>query len=133
MNIEYATLNSRVKAAVIDGILLLITLYALSEILSQFEDIPNYIKVIFFMLLFFCYDPILTSQFGGTIGHSFSKIEVKRDTDPTKNINFFMALIRYLLKIGLGWISLISVMLSDKKIAIHDAVVKSVVIYETKK
>ena len=130
MNIEYATLNSRVKAAVIDGILLLITLYALSEILSQFEDIPNYIKVIFFMLLFFCYDPILTSQFGGTIGHSFSKIEVKRDTDPTKNINFFMALIRYLLKIGLGWISLISVMLSDKKIAIHDAVVKSVVIYE---
>ena len=49
----------------------------------------------------------------------------------TKNISFPFALVRYLLKMFLGWISLLTITANDKKKAIHDFVAKSVVI-ETK-
>ncbi|WP_299800596.1 RDD family protein [uncultured Maribacter sp.] len=130
MNKNYAFLPERIKAAVIDGILLIVAMYAVSEILSLFENVPNYVRISIAVLLFLLYDPIFTSQFGGTIGHSYSKIMVKKDAITEQNINLVPALFRFLIKFSLGWVSLLTVTGNQKKKALHDLVVNSVVLRE---
>lgn len=128
MKKNYALLPDRVKAVVIDGIVIVAAMYLTAEIFAQFDEVSNTVRIIAAIVLGVLYDPIFTSQFGGTIGHSKSNIEVKRDSDNTKNISFFAALIRFLLKSTLGWLSLITVTGNEKRKAIHDLVVNSVVL-----
>ena len=130
MTKEYALLPDTIKAAVIDGILLIAAMYAVSEILSLFENVPNYVRISIAILLFLLYDPIFTSQFGGTIGHSYSKIMVQKDAVTEQNIGLAPALFRFLIKFSLGWVSLLTVTGNQKKKALHDLVVNSVVLRE---
>jgi len=67
--------------------------------------------------------------FGGTIGHFLIGIRVKRERKPEKNIIFPFALIRFVVKATLGWISLLTVSNNLKRKAIHDHMIGSVVIY----
>ena len=125
---KYATLPIRVKAAVIDGIILIALSYLISEIFSSFDTIPQYIRIISFVFIFILYDPLFTSIYGGTIGHSYSGIRVKRESDSSKNILFPFALLRFVVKFFLGWISLLTTSMNPKKKAIHDFVVGSIVL-----
>ncbi len=128
MNVTYAILPSRIKAVVIDSIILIAAMYGTSEVFSLFDEVSNTLRIFSFVLIFLVYDPFFTSAFGGTIGHSYSNISVKREKDLDRNISFPMAVIRYVLKTFLGWISLLTVTGNDKRKAIHDFVVNSVVI-----
>ena len=128
MSVNYAILPSRIKAVFIDTLVLIAAMYAISELFNLLGDISNVIRVIAFMVVFLFYDPFFTSQYGGTIGHSFCKISVRREDDIKKTISFPMALVRYLLKTILGWYSLLTVTGNEKKKAVHDIIVKSVVI-----
>lgn len=129
-NNQYAMLPDRVKAAVIDSILLIAAMYGVSEILGLFENVPDYVKMVLAAMLFLLYDPFFTSRFGGTIGHSYSKIMVKKESDTSQNIVFFPAVLRFVLKFFLGWISLLTVTGTEKKKAIHDFAANSVVLVE---
>ena len=128
MDKNYALLPDRIKAAIIDGILLIASMYVISEILNSFEEVPSYVRILLAALLFILYDPIFTSAYGGTIGHSFSKIQVKKDGNRDKNISFPLALLRFILKATLGWISLLTTIGNPKKKAIHDYAANSVVL-----
>jgi uncharacterized RDD family membrane protein YckC len=128
MKTQYAILPYRVKAAFIDSLILVTMMYVASEVFSLFESIPNYIRIIVSAFIFFLYDPIFTSAYGGTIGHSYSGISVKRDNDNDKNITFPTAIIRFIFKAFFGWISLLTVAGNEKRKAIHDFIAKSVVI-----
>lgn len=130
MNNEYAILPDRIKAAIIDSIMLIAAMYVISEILSLFDHVPNFIRIGLALIIFVLYDPFFTSQYGATVGHSFSNIMVKKEIDRSKNISFPAALLRFLLKIGLGWISLLTVTANKKRQAIHDVAANSVVIKE---
>ena len=125
---QYAILPSRVKAVIIDSLLLIAAMYGISELFSLLDNVSNTIKIVSFIFIFLVYDPFFTSSFGGTIGHSYSKITVRREDDPTRNISFPAAIIRYLLKVFLGWFSLLTVTGNEKKKAMHDFVAKSVVL-----
>ncbi len=128
MERNYAILPDRIKAVFIDAIVIVAGMYAISEIFGLFESVPNIVRIIAAVFIFILYDPFFTSKYGGTIGHSYSKICVKRDSDTTKNISFPIAIVRFLLKTSLGWLSLLTVTSSDKKKAIHDLIANSVVL-----
>lgn len=128
MTVNYAILPSRIKAAVIDGVAVIAAMYAVSEILALFESVPTYMRIAAFIVIFVVYDPFFTSVFGGTIGHSYSKITVRKESDLKKHISFPAAVIRFILKALLGWLSLLTVTGDAKKKAIHDIAVKSVVV-----
>jgi len=132
MQNQYAILPQRIKAAIIDGIVLTAAMYAASEILNQFENVPNHVKITIAVFLFVLYDPFFTSRFGGTIGHSYSNITVRKDGEGNQKINFFAALLRFLIKALLGWISLLTVTENEKRKALHDMAVNSVVLNEKK-
>ena len=126
----YAGLQNRIKAAVVDGILLMIMMYSVTEILKYFSDVPSSLRMCLFLLLFVLYEPLMVSILGFTAGHYYFDIKVKREDNQNKNILFPLALLRFILKFLLGWISLLSISSTDKKQAIHDKVVNSVVLID---
>lgn len=132
MEKTYAILPYRIKAAFIDAVVMIAFMYGISELFGLFDQVPNVARVVAAIFIFLLYDPLFTSIYGGTIGHSFAKIEVKRQEDNTKNISFPAAILRFLCKAFLGWISLLTVTGNDKKQALHDLLVKSVVLEEKK-
>jgi hypothetical protein len=56
------------------------------------------------------------------------KIRVRSNSDHSKRINFFQALVRFIIKFLLGWLSFISVFTSGKSRTIHDYLSGSVMI-----
>ena len=130
MTLKFATISLRIKAVFIDTMLFIIFAYIISETLTRFEDVPVFLRISLFTLIFVLYDPLFVSLFGGTIGHSYVKIKVKSKTNPQKNISFFQALIRYVLKYTLGWISLLTISGNSEKRALHDMAGGSIVLDE---
>jgi uncharacterized RDD family membrane protein YckC len=130
--IDYPGISERIKAAVSDSIVLVGFMILISIIFSMFNEVPEGVRIIAFVFVFGLYDPIFTSIFGGTIGHFIIGIRVVRDDGARKKIIFPKAVIRYLVKVLLGWISLLSISRSKKSKAIHDIIVNSLVVYKKK-
>ncbi len=128
MEYNLAVLTDRVKAAVIDSIILIAMMYGATELLSLFDAVSDNTRMGIFIIVFFLYDPILTASFGGTIGHSKAGIMVKKEKDNSKNISFPYAIVRFLIKLALGWISLLTVTANEKRKALHDMAVGSIVL-----
>jgi uncharacterized RDD family membrane protein YckC len=127
-NPHYGSLITRVKGILVDFVILMGLGIFASTMLARFEPVSNAVRIIVFLLVFFLYDPVTTSAFGGTIGHYVMGLRVRRNDDETKNISLPVALIRYFAKIFLGAISLITVSGNKKNRAIHDSIAGSVVI-----
>jgi uncharacterized RDD family membrane protein YckC len=124
----YGTLIKRVKAIIFDLLVLVGLGLLATSILERFENSPDSARLIAFAFVFFLYDPLFTSFAGGTIGHLIMGLRVKREPDEEKNIIFPLAIVRFIIKAFLGWISLLTVSGNTKKKALHDMIVNSVVI-----
>ena len=127
---NYPGILERIKAILVDTIIIIVLMFIVSHIFSSIGKVPDNWKMIALIFIFILYDPLFTSIFGGTIGHMVLGIRVKKERDPTKNILFPMALIRYIFKTLLGWISLLTVSSNTKGKAIHDMIAGSVVVYK---
>lgn len=125
----YPRVSERVKALFTDFIIIFLFMFISSYIFSLFDNIPDNARISAFVFIFFLYDPFFTSFFGGTIGHMNVGLRVKKDINEEKNISFLSAVLRYILKTFLGWISLLTVTSNNKGRAIHDIFAHSVVIY----
>ena len=126
LEIEYATLLQRIKALFIDLLILVFLIVLFSSYIDIFGDVSDTATKIIIAFIFL-YDPIFTSSFGATVGHLLIGIRIKRKKEPKRNIIFPLAVIRYLLKTFLGWISLVTVTSNSNRQAIHDLVADSIV------
>lgn len=129
-NQEYPGLYQRVVAIFIDSIIMIILMIITVDIFSNFEEVSIIPKIIAFLAIFCLYDPVLTSAFGGTIGHKTNGLRVKRVNNQNKNVLFHLALLRYLVKVLLGWISLLTISGNEKRQAMHDLIAGSVVVFQ---
>ena len=129
--IMYGSLMKRLKALIIDFIVLMVFGLVASMIFSNFENAPDYARVIVFVFIFFLYDPLFTSIIGCTIGQLMLGLRVRRSNDETKKTILPLAFIRYIFKVMLGWISLLTVSGNSKRMAIHDMIAGTVVIDKT--
>jgi uncharacterized RDD family membrane protein YckC len=130
--IIYPGVSQRVKASITDAVILVLFMFMFGFVFSLFDHVPNYLRISAFTFIFLLYDPLTTCFMGGTFGHKSVGICVKKEADPNKNISFLQALVRYVIKSLLGWISLLVVLNNEKRQAIHDLAVHSVVLYERK-
>lgn len=126
---KHAGIFLRVKAAFIDVIFIMMLLYTTSFLFAQFEDINTKIKGLIFIIIFILYEPLFISVFGSSLGHMFCDLRVQKDNEQGENISFPNAIVRFLLKTTLGWVSLLTIGGDYKKRAIHDYAAKSVVVY----
>jgi uncharacterized RDD family membrane protein YckC len=122
----YPSLLRRIQSSVIDFLLILTLMITISQLAGQFENFPSSIRVILFILILL-YEPISTTM-GATLGQYIMKIRVRQYNDAEKKINLFQSIIRYIVKVMLGWLSFVSIHFNQEKRAIHDIFVSSVMI-----
>ena len=127
MEEKYPQLTERVQSTFIDLILIIVMMFVFASILDRYENVPDWIRILMFALLFIIYEPLFMT-FGFTLGNYIKGIRVRKNSDSTKRINFFQAVIRYPIKIFLGWISFLTINSNPKRRAIHDLVSGSVMI-----
>lgn len=130
---NYPGVSDRVKAIVADSVVILVFMFIITYVFSLFENVPDNYRMVAFVFIFLLYDPLFTSILGGTIGHMITGIRVRRESNEQKNILFPLAIPRYIVKVLLGWISLLTVSSNVKGRAIHDFLVGSVVVYAKSK
>lgn len=126
MKEKYPFMLERIQSILIDSVLIIACMIIFSDILSGFKNVPDWLRAILLISLFL-YEPIATT-IGGTIGNNIKGIRVRKDSDDTKQINIFQALIRYFFKLLFGWLSFITIFSSSKKRAIHDILSGTVMI-----
>jgi uncharacterized protein YneF (UPF0154 family) len=98
-----------------------------SSILGNFSNVPDWLRIVLFIAIFIIYEPVCVA-FGCTIGNYIKRIRVKKYTDINSRINFFQAMIRYTVKVCLGWLSFLTIHSNPSRRAIHDFASGSVMI-----
>lgn len=127
---SFPSLLTRVKAVMIDFVVILMIFSIASVLIDEIGDIPTWIHVSIFVFCFYIYDPLLITLAGGTIGHHILGIRIKKVKKPQQNINLLQASIRLITKFTLGWLSFLTVTASKRKLAIHDMACGSIVLYK---
>ena len=126
MEEKYPFMLERIQSILIDSVLIIACMILISDILSNFKNVPDWLRAVL-LILIFLYEPIMTT-FGGTIGNNIKRLRVRKNSDETQSINLFQAIIRYFFKLLLGWLSFITIFSSNKKRAVHDIISGTVMI-----
>ena len=125
---KYTGITPRVKALVTDVIIQVAVMFIVVYLFSLFDNIPNVIRMVTFISIFFLYEPILISFYGGSVGHMLNDISVRQDKYPEKFVILPIAILRFFIKALFGWLSFITIIYNPKGKAIHDYVARTVVI-----
>jgi uncharacterized RDD family membrane protein YckC len=127
MNSKYPELSARIQSTFIDTLFIVMLMFIFSSILDRIQDPPEWLHIAMFVGIWVIYEPVCTA-FGCTIGNYLKGIRVRQATDDSKRINIFQALIRYAVKVLLGWLSFLTVHQNTERRAIHDLAVGSVMV-----
>lgn len=127
MQEKYPLLSDRVQSSFIDTILVIIMMFVFSSVLDRYEHVPDWVRILLFAGLFIIYEPLCIAL-GSTLGNYIKGIRVRRDDNTARRINIFQSLIRYPIKLSLGWLSFLTIHSNTKRRAIHDMVSGSVMI-----
>ena len=125
--IEYPDLSERVQSTFIDAIFIVLMMFCCASMLDRYENAPDWIRIVLFFGLWAVYEPLCTSL-GCTIGNLVKGIRVRSQNEVTKKINILQALLRYIIKCILGWVSFVTIHGNPQRRAIHDLVAGSVMI-----
>ncbi len=124
---QYPLLGERVQSTFIDTVLLVILMFLFASILDRYENVPDWVRIALFVGLWVIYEPLCTTL-GATLGNSIIKIRVRQNGNQSKRINILQAIVRYLIKVLLGWLSFLTISSNKERRAIHDFAAGSVMI-----
>lgn len=119
-------LVDRIKALVVDTVIVLILMMIFSKLFGALEYTGENARIYAWLSLVL-YEPVLVSM-GGTLGHRMMKMTVRNSEDESKKIALHWSVIRYVVKLLLGWLSLLTVTQNSDKRAIHDMASWSIII-----
>lgn len=123
----------RIKSMLIDTMILIGLAYIFTLLLESMDIIsPESRRIALVIILL--YEPVLVT-IGGTVGQRVMGLRVRAKKNfvekrEKKNINFFNSLLRYISKILLGWISLLTIHSDKYGQALHDKIGSSVMTLE---
>lgn len=122
----------RVKSMVIDSFVIIVLMYASSFLLGLLNIESGNVRGVALGLIFL-YEPIMTSMHR-TVGQKLMGLRVRKykayKNNMVVNISIFSALIRYVFKLLLGWISLLTIHSDTYGQAIHDKIGNSLMTIE---
>jgi uncharacterized RDD family membrane protein YckC len=128
--VNYPSLLLRMQSSFVDIILLLVFMVIVTNIFDAMQsantNIPDWVIQFLFIFIFF-YEPICVSL-GCTLGQKIMGIRVRQYQQNQKNINIFFSVLRYIVKLSLGWLSFITIKSNAQSRAIHDIVGQSLVV-----
>jgi uncharacterized RDD family membrane protein YckC len=113
---EYAGLLIRVKASLIDLLILVIWIIAVPSLVKDNNSTLRIFLIFFPVIL---YEPLMITFFGFTIGQKLFGIKILNEKDLSK-CPLHLSVLRTVVKYLLGSFSMIYIFFSDKLKAIHD-------------
>ena len=116
----------RIKSMMIDSMIVVALMYSISLFFESIGGVSNVSRGLA-LISVFLYEPILVSN-GRTLGQWAMGLKVKR-TDQRGRLPIGRSLLRYVVKLSLGVISLFSVHNDPQGRAIHDKLSQSVMVY----
>lgn len=125
--VTYPSLSDRIQSTFIDTIVIIAAMAVASSWLDGNEEAPDWIRAALFFGIWGVYEPVATSL-GGTVGNLVKGIRVRAVSNPARRIHLLQALLRYAFKVGLGWVSFLTMHSNHQRRAIHDLVAGSVMI-----
>lgn len=126
--VAYATFNRRVRAVLIDAALILAGMVIVVIADSALNGLPGTGRVEFALILALLvfYEPIFVWRRGATIGHAAVRVRVVANATG-RNPTLVQAFARYLLKCVLGLPSFVTMALTRRHQAVHDALTRTTV------
>jgi uncharacterized RDD family membrane protein YckC len=128
----YPLLIKRIQSVFIDTVFIVGLMFLFSAILSSFEYVPDWVRMSVFILIWVVYEPLCISL-GSTLGNYLMGLSVRKHNNLNERINLIRALMRYAFKMGLGWLSFLTIHRNSKRRAIHDLVAGSVMVHIERK
>jgi uncharacterized RDD family membrane protein YckC len=123
---RYPWLQKRVISIFIDGMLIIFVMIQIMY-LTEGTEWSTVIRVASGLILVGLYEPLLTA-YDSTVGQRLMGIRVRDDGNPSLRISVGRAYVRYVVKLGLGWLSFVTIHFNDKHQALHDLMSSSVMI-----
>ncbi|OEJ99762.1 RDD family protein [Roseivirga misakiensis] len=128
---NYPATSFRVKASLIDAVLILLIMVISAYLIDSVGAVPDWVRAMVMIILFVIYEPLTVGIAGGTLGHRIQGLEVRRVSDTSQRIGLMMAIIRVVFKFALGLFSILTSYLRSDNRCIHDLVCGSVVVYRS--
>lgn len=116
---ELPTLTTRYKSILIDAICITLLFIGIATIFEKIGNIPDSVRGVTFVVVILLYEPILVSL-GCTIGQFLMGIRVRDFKNPETKLNPILILVRFGVKVLLGWISFLTTTFNKNRRAIHD-------------
>jgi uncharacterized RDD family membrane protein YckC len=123
----YPGLFRRYLSTLLDGLLLIAAMLVVPQFLQGTSRGLVATRVGLLVFLVLGYEPLLTT-YAYTLGQYIMGIRVRRASDPTRRINLLAVYVRYLVKLPLGFISLLTIGFTRQRRALHDFVARSIMI-----
>lgn len=125
-------LIKRIQSTLIDTIVIFVLMLLASKAINLFGVESGKLNISLLALILL-YEPICTS-IGQTVGQKIMGLRVSRldsylNQRKAQNINILISFARYMSKILLGWISLLTIHSDKYGQALHDKVSNSVMVY----
>jgi uncharacterized RDD family membrane protein YckC len=120
--IRYATFTRRARALVVDSAVVSAVAVAAVLVADAANGIPGTGRIAWLVMFaaIFLYEPLLVGRRGATIGHAANHLTVV-DARTGRPPGFARAALRYLIKLVLGVPSFVTMALTRRHQAVHDA------------
>lgn len=124
--IWFPTIGRRANALLIDLVLWAAIFFLGGWALSS-VDLPPAVRIGTPLVLLFVLEPLLVTMRGITVGHHLMGLRIQKSATGER-LNIVEATLRFFVKVFFGWVSLVSVLISNRHQALHDLMVGSVVV-----
>lgn len=115
----YPRLIRRVRAALIDSVILTLVFFSWWLMLPLLDEFATVVRLAYPVLAFLAVEPVMVSLTGGSPGHHVMGITI-RDVRTGQRIGMTRALLRFALRMLFGWLSLVLVLITERHQALHD-------------
>ncbi len=129
-SVFYPRLIRRVRAILVDSIILPVVMFGVVMVGSAAGVSDGYAKFALLIVPIFFLEPAMVALTGGTIGHHLQGVRIAR-LDGQRNINILAATLRFVVKVLLGWFSMIFILTTKRHQALHDLLARSVVVHKS--
>jgi uncharacterized RDD family membrane protein YckC len=123
----YPRLVRRVRAYLIDQMVLLAVFAAWLFVLPWIEGFTPAQKILALIAPMWLAEPCLVSLTGATIGHRLMRLRIC-DAHIDRNLGLVRATLRAVLRLLLGWLSVLFILVTRRRQALHDVLLGSVVV-----
>ena len=122
----YPSVPDRIKAAVVDGLVVSVLLLAAGLVFQWIGPTFQFVAALLVPAVL-VYEPTMLRLRGQTIGHGVMGIAVVKASDGAR-LGFWAGALRFLTKATFGWLSLLLIFATPQRRALHDLVSGSLVV-----